>query len=70
MRGEGALKARPVTINGVRDEYAGAHDAEERGYCFQHSDDPIAQRSDLTARGDTQSKGFRSTPNFESGMMF
>ena len=42
MRGEGALKARPVTINGVRDEYAGAHDGEERGYCFQHSDDPIA----------------------------
>jgi hypothetical protein len=24
----------------VRDEYAGAHDAEERGDCFQHGDDP------------------------------
>jgi hypothetical protein len=30
---------------------------------------PMAQRSDLTARGDTQSKGFRGRPNFESAMM-
>lgn len=44
-----ALDARPITLNGVRDEYAGAHDAEESADCFQHGNDPKAQRPDLTA---------------------
>jgi hypothetical protein len=54
----------------VGDEYAGAHDAKERGDCFQHGDDPIAQRDDLTACGDTQSKEFLSILNFANGLMF
>jgi hypothetical protein len=53
----------------VGDENAGAHDAEECGKCFQHGNDPVTQRPDLTARGDTQSKGFLGNPNFQSGVM-
>jgi hypothetical protein len=33
------------------------------------SNDPIAQRPDLTALSNTQSKGFRRKPNFERAMM-
>jgi len=34
-----ALKARLVIIDGVGDEYAGAHDAEERGDYFQRGNE-------------------------------
>jgi hypothetical protein len=34
------LKPRAVTVDGVGDEYAGAHDTKERGDCFQHDDYP------------------------------
>ena len=34
------LVARPVTVDGVGDEYADAHDAEEHGDCFQHDNAP------------------------------
>ena len=51
------------------DENAGADNAEERSKCFQHGNDPVTQRPDLTARGHTQSKGFRKDPNFQNGMM-
>jgi hypothetical protein len=51
----------------MSDEYTGAHNAEECGDGFQHGNDPDAQRSDLTACRDTQSKGFPSKLNFESG---
>jgi hypothetical protein len=53
----------------VGDENAGAQHAEERGEYFQHGDDPLAQRRDLTARGDTQSKEFRTMPDFAGAMM-
>ena len=52
------LKARHVTVDGVSDEYADAHNAEDRSDSFQHGDDPNAQRSDLTACASAQSKGF------------
>jgi hypothetical protein len=39
-RDERGLQPRPVTIDGVGDKYAGAHDAEKCGDCFQHGDDP------------------------------
>jgi hypothetical protein len=68
MRDQGGLEARAVTVEGVGDENASADDTEERGNCFQHINDPIAQRSDLTARSDTQSKEFRRNPNFESAV--
>jgi len=32
--------ARPVTVDGVGDEYSGAHDAEEHGDSFQHDNTP------------------------------
>jgi hypothetical protein len=38
----GPLRARPITVEGVGDEYAGAHDAEERSERFQHDNNPIA----------------------------
>jgi hypothetical protein len=34
------LRPRPITVDGVGNENAGAHDAEKRGDCFQHGDDP------------------------------
>jgi hypothetical protein len=34
------LQARSITVDGVRDENAGAHDAEECGNCFKHGVDP------------------------------
>jgi hypothetical protein len=52
------LQARHVTVDGVSDEYADAHNAEDRSDSFQHGDDPNAQRSDLTACARAQSKGF------------
>ena len=52
------LKARHVTVDGVSDEYADAHNAEDCSDSFQHGDDPNAQRSDLTACASAQSKGF------------
>jgi hypothetical protein len=52
------LQARHVTVDGVSDEYADAHNAEDRSDSFQHGDDPNAQRSDLTACASAQSKGF------------
>ena len=64
------LKPRAVTVDGVGDEYAGAHDAKERGDCFQHATILKAQRMDLTACGDTQSKEFLSTLNFANRLMF
>jgi hypothetical protein len=39
------LKPRPVTVEGVRDENAGADNAEQRGDGFQHGNDPLAQRA-------------------------
>ena len=30
------LKARPITVDGVGYEYAGADDAEEHNECFHH----------------------------------
>lgn len=62
--------ARPVTVDGVGNKNAGAHDAEKRGDCFQHGNDPKTQRLDLTARVAAQSKGFGSKLDFESVMMF
>jgi hypothetical protein len=53
----------------VRDEYAGAHDAEERGDCFQHGNHPKAQRPDLTARRPAQSKGFAKEPKLQNTMV-
>jgi hypothetical protein len=60
---------RPVAVDGVGDEYSGAHDAEERGDCFQHGDNPKTQRGNLTSGVATQSKEFRENLNFESWMM-
>jgi hypothetical protein len=65
----GRPSARPVAVDGVGDEYSGAHDAEERGDCFQHGDNPKTQRGNLTAAAATQSKEFRDELNFESWMM-
>jgi hypothetical protein len=62
------LSARPVAVDGVGDENTGADDAEERGDCIQHGEDPKSQRIDLTAQLATQSKEFRGKPDFESGM--
>jgi hypothetical protein len=53
----------------VGDENAGAQDAEERGEYFQHGKDPWPSRHDLTARGDAQSKKFRSQPDFAGAVM-
>jgi hypothetical protein len=53
----------------VRDEYAGAHDAEERGDCFQHGNHPKAQRPNLTAGCDGQSKGFAGEPKLQNTMV-
>jgi hypothetical protein len=53
----------------VGDKYPGAHDAEQRGECFQHDNDPCTQRPQLTACDATQSKQFRGQANFESGLM-
>jgi hypothetical protein len=53
-------KTRQVTIDGVSDENTDAHNAKKCSDSFQHGKDPKAQRSDLTACGDTQSKGFPS----------
>jgi hypothetical protein len=36
--------ARTITIDGMREKYPGANDAKERGDCFQHDNDPKAQR--------------------------
>jgi len=60
------LKARQITVDGVGDEYAYAHNSEECSDRFQHDDDPNSQRLDLTAWVSTQSKGFLSKLNFES----
>ena len=49
------------------DKNADAHDAEDRSDCFEHESDPSAQRRDLTARGDAQSKRFRWGLNFCRG---
>jgi hypothetical protein len=57
-RGEVALQARPITIDRVGDENTGAHNSEKRGDCFQHGEDPKAQRLDLTAWAHAQSKEF------------
>jgi hypothetical protein len=62
------LSARPVAVDGVGDEYTGADDAEERGDCIQHGEDPKSQRIDLTAQLATQSKEFRGKLDFENGM--
>jgi hypothetical protein len=32
--------ARPVTVDGVGDKYAGAHNGEEHGDSFQHDNAP------------------------------
>ena len=40
------LQARAVTVDGVGDENAGAHDAEECGDCFEHG--TIPRPSDRT----------------------
>jgi cytochrome c2 len=64
---EASLSARTITVHGVGDKNAGAHDAEECSNCFEHNNDPNAQRPDLTARGPAQSKGFRWGSNFCRG---
>ena len=68
-QGAGPLNARAITVDGVRDEYPGAHDAEERGDCFQHGNHPKAQRPDLTARRPAQSKGFAKETKFRTTMV-
>jgi hypothetical protein len=35
-----SLVARPVTVDGVGDEYTDAYDAEEHGDSFQHNNAP------------------------------
>jgi hypothetical protein len=35
-----AALSRPVTVDGVGEEYGGADNAEERRDCFQHDNDP------------------------------
>ena len=37
-RQEAGLSARAITVHGVGDENAGAHDAEKRGNGFEHGD--------------------------------
>jgi hypothetical protein len=32
--------ARPVAVDGVGDKYSDTDDAEERGNCIQHGNDP------------------------------
>jgi hypothetical protein len=39
-----SLKARQVTVHGMSNEYADAHNAEDRSNSFQHGEDPKAQR--------------------------
>jgi hypothetical protein len=60
----GPLRAGPIAVDGVGDEYGGAHDAGEGDKCFQHGNDPATQRRNLTACGDTQSKGFQRGRKF------
>jgi outer membrane immunogenic protein len=60
--------ARPVAVDGVGDENTDADNAEERGDCIQHGEDPKSQRIDLTVQLATQSKEFRGQPDFENGM--
>src|SRR4051795_9992270 len=36
----GERSARTITVNGVRQKYAGADNAKERGDCFQHDNNP------------------------------
>jgi hypothetical protein len=53
----------------MREKNPGADNAEKRGDCFHHDNNPKTQRADLTAQAVTQSKGFRSQLDFESVMM-
>jgi hypothetical protein len=53
----------------VGDENTCAHGAKECGDCFHHGNGPISQPSELTARGNTQSKELLSMPNFEASVM-
>jgi hypothetical protein len=54
-----AALARPVSVHGVGEKYAGADNAEKRSNCFHHDHNPKAQRADLTSQAVTQSKGFQ-----------
>src|ERR1700716_2947615 len=53
----------------MREKNTGAENAEKRGDCFHHDNNPKTQRQELTVQAVTQSKGFRSQPDFEIVMM-
>lgn len=51
-------RPRPVAVNRVSQENAGAHESKEGGDCFQHLTHPATQRLSEDANRIAQSKGF------------
>jgi hypothetical protein len=60
----GRLKPRPITVDGVRDENARAHDAEKCGDCFQHGVDPKSPAAGPNGMQRCTVKGISSGAEF------